>query len=173
MQRVILPNRKVLRTVAQWSASIFVVLLLAWLGIPNIDRDQRQLRNQVSAYMDVQGLSAALTVFKRKHGGYPRQLEVLHETFLDVWVASRPDEGRDFAEIHWRTVQSRDLGYFYDYVPSHELAASNSSLSAHYEIRADPVVRGKTGFKSFYVSDTGTIRWSSERSAGPNDAEVK
>ena len=92
---------------------------------------------------------------------------------MDVWVASRPDEGRDFAEIYWRDVQSHDRGYFYDYVPSHEPAVSNSSLSAHYEIRANPVVRGKTGFKSFYVSDTGTIRWSSERRAEPNDAEVK
>ena len=173
MQRVMLPNRKLLRTVAQWSASILVVSLFAWLGIPNIDRDQRQRRNQVSAYLAVKGLSSALEAFKLKHGGYPQQLEALHETFVDVSIATRPDEGRDFAELHWRRVEGQDTAYRFNYVPSRELAASNSSLSAHYELRANPVERGKTGFESFYVSDAGTIRWSSKRSAGPNDAEVK
>ncbi len=173
MLHKIRPTRKVLRTIGLCSAIVIVVLLLAWVLIPTMDMDRRQRMNQVSAYIAVKDLSAALAIFKQQHGGYPRKLEPLHDAYVDIFVANHTYADRDWAERSWRHCEDHDWGYIYEYVPSQEIVASNGSLSTHYEIRADPVERGKTGFSSFYVNDTRTIRSNAKRSAGPNDPEIK
>jgi len=173
MPHKILPTRKALRTIALYSAIVIVVLLLAWVLIPTMDVDKRQRVNQVEACIAVKDLSTALAIFKQQHGGYPRRLEPVHDAFVDSFLANRKYLDRDADERTWRHFEDHDWGYIYEYVPSQEIVASNGSLSAHYEIRADPVERGKTGFSSFYVSDTRTIRWNAKRRAGPNDPEIE
>jgi hypothetical protein len=71
-----------------------------------------------------------------------------------------------FAELSWQYVVDENyrVGYVYDYEPSQGLDF-NSQLFKHYELHSDPVERGKSGFKSFYVGDNGSIRWNDERVA--------
>ena len=82
------PTRKALRTIALYSAIVIVVLLLAWVLIPTMDVDRRQRMNQVSAYIAMKDLSAALAIFKQHHGGYPPKLEPLHDAYVDIFVAN-------------------------------------------------------------------------------------
>ena len=168
MPKEIHPTRKALRTVALCSAIVFMVLLLAWMLIPTMDVNKRQRANQATAYVAVKDLSAALGIFKQQHGGFPRKLEPVHDAFVDIFLANDGAD-RDSAERIWRHFEDHELGYTYEYIPSQEIVPSNGSLSAHFEIRADPVERGKTGFESFYVSDKSTIRWNTMRRAGQND----
>jgi len=172
MPHMTCPTRRGLRTAALWSGIVLVVFLLA-LPMFTLDQDRRQRSNQVQAYTAVKDLSAALRIFKQQRGGYPRQLEPVHDAFVDTFIAKNADADRDWAQRSWRYFEDHELGYTYEYIPSQEMVGSNNSLSAHYEIRADPVEPGKTGFRSFYVSDTSTVRWTSKRSAGPNDPEVE
>jgi len=111
--------------------------------------------------------------FKLQRGGYPCQLEAVRDAFLDKVTANDEYYNRDIAELFWHHVVDEDhvFGYVYQYVPSQQLGKANDSVFAHYELRADPLERGKTGFKSFFVSDHIKIRWNDERSANANDPE--
>jgi hypothetical protein len=145
-----------------------LVLLFTVAQISSIDWDIGQRRRQKTAFVRTRQLSAALEIFKRQNGGYPAHIQTLHDFFVDS--ANDGNHSREFAELSWQQVvdENHGGGYVYDYEPSQGLA-SNNQLFMHYELHSDPVERGKSGFKSFYVGDTGSIRWNDERIATASD----
>jgi len=147
-----------------------LVLLLTIAQISSIDWDIGQRRRQKTAFLLTRQLSAALEIFKRQNGGYPAHIQTLHDFFVDSAIANDGNHSRDFAELSWQHVvdENHGIGYVYDYEPSQGLT-SNSRLFTHYELHSDPVERGKSGFKSFYVGDNGSIRWNDERMATASD----
>jgi hypothetical protein len=151
---------------------VFVVLvvLLGIAQISSIDWDIGQRRRQKTAFLLTRQLSVALEIFKRQNRGYPNRIQTLHNLFVENATANDEYHNREFAELSWQHIvdENHTFGYVYDYEPSQGLA-SDSQLFMHYELRADPVERGKSGFKSFYVGDNGSVRWNDERSATAND----
>ena len=147
-----------------------LVLLFTIAQISSIDWDIGQRRRQKTAFLLTGQISAALEIFKRQNGGYPAHIQTLHDFFVDSAIANDRNHSRDFAELSWQHVvdENHGIGYVYDYEPSQGLA-SNSQLFMHYELHSDPVERGKSGFKSFYVGDNGSIRWNDERMATASD----
>lgn len=147
-----------------------VVALLAIAQISSIDWDMGQRRRQKTAFLRIRQITVALDSFKRQNGGYPSQIQTLHDGFVESVTAKDEYHSRDSAESSWQQVidVNRSYGYIYDYKPSRGLA-SGSELFLHYELHADPAKRGKTGFKFFYATDDGVIRWNDDRRATAND----
>jgi hypothetical protein len=147
-----------------------VVLLFAIAQISSIDWDIGQRRRQKTAFLVTKRLAAALEIFKHQNGGYPAHIQTLHDVFVVSVTANDENHSREFAELSWQYVVDENyrVGYVYDYEPSQGLD-SNSQLFMHYELHSDPVERGKSGFKSFYVGDNGSIRWNDERVATASD----
>jgi len=147
-----------------------VVVLLAIAQISSIDWDIGQRRRQKIAFLRIRELSAALNRFRGQHGGYPSQVQMLHDVFVESVTAKDEYHSSDFAESAWQQVieRSRSDAYVYDYAPLQEIAFG-SDLFLHYEVHADPAERGKTGFKSFYANDDGIIRWNDDRRATADD----
>ena len=150
-----------------WVIALLVLLFtIAQISLRDWDLGQRY--QQKTAFLLTRQLSAALEIFKRQNGGYPAHIQTLHDFFVDGVITNHLSHSREFAELSWQHVVDEDLGYVYDYEPSQALA-SDSQLFMRYELHSDPVERGKSGFKSFYVGDNGSIRWNDERSATAND----
>lgn len=147
-------------------------LLFIAVQISSIDWDIGQRRTQKTAFLLTRRMSAALEIFKRHNGGYPAHIQTLHDSFVDNAIANDEDHNREFAELSWQDVvdENHGFGYVYDYEPF-QGPASNSQLFLHYELHSDPVERGKSGFRSFYVSDNGNIRWNDQRIATASDPE--
>jgi len=163
-------RRRQVRTLLLTMGSL--VLLFSIAQISSIDWDIGQRRRQKTAFLLTRHLSAALKLFNRQKGGYPHHIQSLHDFFVDSATASDGNHSREFAELSWHHVVDEDhgFGYVYDYEPSQGLA-SNDHLFMHYELHSDPVERGNSGFKSFYVSDNGSIRWNDQRIATASDPE--
>jgi len=149
---------------------IFAVLF-SIAQISSIDWDIGQRRMQKTAFLRIRQMNAALDIFKRQNGGYPSQIQTLHDVFVESVVAKEGHHNREIAESWWQQVtdEKSSYGYVFDYKPSAELA-SDRQLFLHYELHADPAQRGKTGFKSFYSSDDGMIRWNDNRRATATDS---
>jgi hypothetical protein len=156
-------------------AFVFLAIVLTCVLLPtiDIDWDKPQREHQKTAYLEVRRLATALDNFRLQQGRYPRQLEAVRDTFVDNMTANDESHDRGFAEQSWyHVVDKRHMfGYVYRYVPFQQIGMANDSLFAHYELHADPLERGKTGFKSFFVSDHNKIRWNDERSANAYDPE--
>jgi len=135
-----------------------------------MDWDMGQRRGQKSAFLMMRRLSRALEAFRRTNGAYPARIAPLHDFFIEAAISEDQYEDRDYAEFQWRKVVDADhaSGYLYEYRPSDPMA-SKPVLFTHYALHADPVERGRTGFRSFYVDDNGSIRWNGERQATATD----
>lgn len=153
-----------------------VTLIVAAIVIPNLLRS-RISANEASAIGSLRTIDeAAITYSKTYHNGYPASLEVLtgigtpdcdHASLIDGALASG----------------SRD-GYFFSYQPASgptpqevasRLVASGCSFpgASRFSVTADPVIRGTTGLRSFFVDQTGVIRVSEGESATADSPPLK
>ena len=128
----------------------------------SIDWDMRQRRRQKTAFLEMRRLSGALKRFKTRNGGYPAHVESLHDTFVEVTSGDNYHDPES-AELSWNRVVNKTSpwGYVYDYEAS-EPTKAEAPLFTHYKLHADPMERGESGFRSFYVDDSGPIRWNDE-----------
>jgi hypothetical protein len=132
----------------------------------NIDWDKPQRGHQKIAYVEMRRLMAALERCKAREGGYPRSFASLQDDYVDV-VKKEEYSDNDYAEFSWK-VLTQSPYYRYSYQPS-GTSLVKASLALGYELRADPIIRGKTGFRSYYTSDRSDIRWNDIQSAGAAD----
>ena len=151
------------------AAGLAFIVFVGYSEVLNIDWDLGQRRRQETAFLEMRRLSVALNTFGSKKGGYPARLECLHDLSIETAIAEDEYHNRGFAESSWNhVIDNNHGGYIYDYQPS-QPTKSDTVLFTHYALQADPVVRGKTGFRSFYVNDKGVIRWNNERRANGTD----
>lgn len=150
-----------------------VMLIVAAIAIPNLLR-ARLAANEASAVGALRTISIAeMTYSARYKNGFSPTLRALDGA--DAGAASC-----DFAELisgvlanGWRS------GYVIRYVPlsedGSELDPQSQTTSPaqgcseagapRFKVTADPMRRGRTGVRSFYMDETGVIRWSSDTPA--------
>lgn len=173
-------------------AAAGVCVFIAALSMtPPSDIHKRQHSSEASAVGTLRELSRALELYEAKCAGYPSALSALappgtgrppdcarmgsiEEAITPS--ASNPEWRKERAGELTRLLLGREspgerFGYRFSYKPSEPVVSEQpgAPFYLHYQINADPLQRGKTGFRSFCVSDGGTIRLNWEAPAGPTD----
>jgi Domain of unknown function (DUF4190)/zinc-ribbon domain len=145
-----------------------VIIIVAAIAIPM--SHPRIPRNEAAAVGTLRSINTAATVYAtRFENGFPSSLEVLgggaegdatcnHAALLDAVVIS-----------------GRKHGYIFTYAPQFPNGATAPVISpkaaskgctaggaSGYSVTADPMRRGTTGIRSFFIDQTGVIRWSAE-----------
>jgi len=136
-----------------------------------LDSHRRQHSNTASALATLRTLREALHSYKEQCGGFPEALDraapsvSAEEPDCTVAVGGRIHTLLQIA----RSGQSH--GYAFDYRPRHRAFSNDNRplLYEGYEVRADPVTRGETGFASFWLSEDGRIHENWSAPAGPSD----
>jgi len=59
-------------------------------------------------------------------------------------------------------------GYYYTYSP-----IPNGAINIGFSVQADPAVRSQTGNRSFFIDQTGVIRFNTSQSATSADASIQ
>ena len=145
---------------------VVVVALAMVCQLASIDWDLGQRRKQKTAFLRMRHLAASLHSFKNRNGKFPSRIEDIHEDFVSTILASNKSNDRDFAESTWHGII--DPGHTWGYVYEYAFLADGSQ---HYELRASPIERGRSGFRYFYVSDSSPIRWNDDHRASSIDPE--
>lgn len=138
--------------------SILPILIIAAIAIPNLLR-ARMAANEASAVGSLRSYSYALAFYAAKCPmiGFPNSLESLGPGRGDCHQANLLDHSLGVEQ----PVKS---GYQFHY----EIARPDRvGQVTSFAVRADPITQGTTGYRHFYVDQTGIVRWSSD---GPADA---
>jgi hypothetical protein len=143
-----------------------LAIIVAAIAIPI--SHPRVPRNEAAAVGTLRSINTAATVYATQfENGFPSSLEVLgggavgdatcnHAALLDAVVIS-----------------GRKRGYIFTYTPQFPNGATAPVISpkaaakgctaggaSGYTVTADPMQRGMTGMRSFFIDQTGVIRWS-------------
>jgi type II secretory pathway pseudopilin PulG len=153
------------------AAIIPVTLIVAAIAIPNLLR-ARQAANEASAVGSLRAIAVAATAYSSTYGnGFPPSLEAMGGAGAD-------DVNCNHAKlIDGRLASSRRNGYVFTYTV--ELAdgkqvalptgADRSGCATPggtgFTVAADPITRGTTGQRSFFIDETGVIRYDAQGTA--------
>jgi type IV pilus assembly protein PilA len=157
--------------------TIIPIMIVAAIAIPNLLR-ARMAANEASAVGSLQVVETAVVSYSSDYeNGFPSSLEVLggtpggeatcnHAGLLDGPLAS-----------------GRKSGYAFTYTPvfpgngaapviSPKAAAKGctSGGASGFTVKADPLQRGTTGARSFFVDQTGVIRFSANGESATADS---
>ncbi len=151
---------------------IAIILIIAAIAIPNLMRS-RMLANETSAIGSMRTIYTAATTYSATYGnGYPPSLAAL---------GPPPGGGNnatcDYADlIPSMLAKGRKSGYIFTYAGSHPLPSAGQGCSnpgfESYSIHADPVTRGQTGQRSFFMDLSGTIHYNTTQSATATDPPI-
>ncbi len=153
-----------------------LILIVAAIAIPNLLRS-RMAANEASAVGSLRTIYEASVSYSETYkNGYPANLEVLTGT----GVPSCDHAGLIGAQL----ASGRRNGYVFTYEPSSgpvresvalTLEGSDCSVrgAAGFSVTADPITRGTTGQRSFFVDQTGVIRYDSTESATADSAPLQ
>jgi len=145
-----------------------LLLIVAAITIPNLLRS-RMAANEASAVASLRTIhQAAITYSQAYRNGYPASLEVL----TGIGVPSCDHAGLIDGELASGTRN----GYIFTYQPSSgplaesvasKLVANGCTIpgAAGFSVTADPITRGTTGQRSFFVDQTGVIRYDRNETA--------
>jgi hypothetical protein len=156
---------------------IIPVMIVAGMAIYSMSHE-RVPGNEASAVYTLRSINTAATVYAtRFENGFPSSLEALgggahgdatcnHAALLDAVVIS-----------------GRKHGYIFTYTPQYPHGATAPVISpkaaakgctaggaSGYTVTADPIQRGTTGMRSFFIDQTGVIRWSAEEKSANADS---
>ena len=145
-----------------------LILIVAAIAIPNLLR-ARTAANEASAIGSLRTIDqAAITYSQTYKNGYPANLEVLtgiglpscdHAGLIDGVLASGTRDGYVF------TYQPTS-GPLPESIASSPVANGCSVPgAAGFTVNADPIRRGTTGQRSFFVDQTGVIRFDDSEPA--------
>lgn len=153
--------------------------IIAAIAIPNLLRS-RMAANEASAVESLRVIElGTVSYYSMFSNGYPPNLAALggvegqgncdHAQMIDAVLAS-----------------GQKSGYIFSYTPLPQSNLALPALSpqavakgctmpgpARFAVAADPVERGTTGQRSFYVDQSGTIRVSSSNAAGPDSPPLE
>ena len=139
---------------------VAIIALLAAIAIPNVLRG-RTTANESAAIGNMRALVSSLEMYRSVYSVYPRSAA----NFLaDMYTTPDPDFGPPSFAVSMQnnTIQ----GYRYTF---------NRNSDQTYNITAQPLDLGRTGTRSFYVDEAGTIRHCSGNagaSAGNNTIDT-
>ncbi len=145
-----------------------VALVVAALVIPNLLRS-RLAANEASAVASLRTIDQAANTYSQTYkNGYPANLEVL----TGIGIPSCDHAGL----IDGVIASGRRDGYIFTYQPtsgplpesvSSKPVANGCSVpgAAGFSVNADPLRRGTTGQRSFFVDQTGVIRYDNSETA--------
>jgi hypothetical protein len=153
----------------------FLVALFFQANKHDFHRQQRS--NGVEAIQTLRMLHAALALYEKECGGFPDTLEVLASPPPEVAPdCNRHDSVRRAATVgHDHDLEpvlapGTRMGYRFVYRPATVDSETTAPRSYRgYEVNADPVARGETGFASFWMSQDGRIHENFRAPAGPSD----
>ena len=144
--------------------SVIPIMIIAAIAIPNLLR-ARTAANEASAVGSLRVILTAETTFNDSYAnGFSPDLASLGGNATGQDTCDR-------AGLVDRVLASgQKNGYRFTYVPLGQVALSEGAKSRSctrpgaqsFEIHADPITRGTTGRRSFYVDQTGVIRYNRE-----------
>jgi len=153
---------------------VAIILIIAAIAIPNFLQSRMAANETATAATMRTFFTSAVAYSSTYQNGFPPTLATL----------GPPGGGGS-------TCQNADLidnvlasgiksGYYYVYVPSLQLPAPGSTCAvagfAAFALNADPgpggVDRGRVGRKSFFLDESGVIRFSLIAVAGPTDPPI-
>jgi len=151
------------------------ILIIAAIAIPNLLR-ARIAANEASAAVSLRTIDAAALMYgERYSNGFPPSLLAMdgvdagaascdHAQLIDSVLATGQKNGYVFTYVALPEVEGQQR-------PVSAPAAANGCTVAgadSFTISADPITRGTTGLRSFFVDQTGVIRWEQN---GPANAD--
>jgi type IV pilus assembly protein PilA len=138
-----------------------LILIIAAIAIPNLLRS-RQAANEASAVGSLRTIDVAAIRYSVQYGnGFPPSLAAMDG---DDSGSPSCDHGQ---MIGSELASGERAGYRFTYVPTGAEAPQKEAKArgctvpgtSSFEVHADPITRGTTGQRSFYIDQTGVIRF--------------
>lgn len=154
---------------------VAIILIIAAIAIPNF-LQSRMAANETSAAASMRSFFTAATAYSSTYqNGYPPSLAALGPPPV-------PGTGTcQNAELIDNVLASGVRGgYFYVYTPVNQLPTAGPTCTvtgyASFTLNSDPgpggADRGRTGRKSFFLDESGVIRYNLIAPAGPTDSPI-
>lgn len=151
------------------------VLIVAAIAIPNLLR-ARMAANQAAAVGSLREIEQASTAYSDTYrNGFPASIDALsglgdpscdHAGLIDEELASGTRRGYVFT---YRATQGDGAHA----TPKAAASGCSTAGSGGFEVTADPVTRGTTGQTSYYVDQTGIIRYETDGEATADSPELR
>jgi type IV pilus assembly protein PilA len=154
---------------------VAVILIIAAIAIPNLIR-ARIVANETSAQASLRRIDAAALNYSEAYSnGFPPSLIAMdgvdagspscdHAQLIDSVLAAGQMNGYVFTYVALPEVEGQER-------PVSAKAAANGCTvggADSFSVAADPITRGTTGMRSYFVDQTGVIRWEQN---GPASAD--
>ena len=142
---------------------VAIILIIAAIAIPNLLK-ARISANESSAVGTVRTISTATVRYAAQcpNLGFPAAVANLGPGAGDCGAAAIVDQV---------LVGGTKSGYNFVYAPG---AANPAGVVTTYTYNADPIPpRGVSGQRSFYLDQTGVIRYNQTAAAGPGDLALQ
>ena len=155
------------------------ILIIAAIAIPNLIR-ARIVANETSAQASLRVIdTAALSYSERYSNGFPPSLLAMdgvdagapscdHAQLIDSVLASGQKSGYVFTYTAVPDLETQDR------TVSAAAAANGCTVAGTtgFAIKADPITRGTTGMRSYYVDQTNVIREEQNEPASADSPEI-
>ena len=151
---------------------VAIILIIMAIAIPNLMRS-RMLADEASAIGSLRTIFTAATTYSATYGnGFPPSLAAL---------GPPPGGGNNATCDNANLIDSvlsggRKAGYVFTYTGSNPVGTAGQGCSSpgfnNYTINADPITRGQTGQRSFFVDPSGTIRQNTTQPATASDPPI-
>jgi type IV pilus assembly protein PilA len=150
---------------------VTIILIIAAIAIPNLNK-QRMVANEASAIGSLRTLiTQAQTYFATYGNGFPPSLGALGPAPAGAQAGCNNADLIDSA-----LASGRRTGYTFTYAGADPIATPSPSCANpgfnSFTINAEPDVRGKTGQRSFYTDQSGTIRFNATQPATATDPPI-
>lgn len=147
-----------------------IMLIIAGLAIPSLVRSRSRA-----------GEASAIATLRALFQAEARYANLFENSFSpDLNSLGKPAPGDDIstsaadlvddvlaARLSGQPSRFTKAGYVFVYTPSGTLPSIQS-----YTLTADPTVRGATGINSYFVDQSGVIRFSNSRTANASDPPI-
>jgi len=143
---------------------VSIILIIAAIAIPDF-LNSRMSANEASAVQSIRTIQTGLTAYANSYPtiGYPALLNDLSSGTTPP-CAGAPTQA---CLIDSSLANGTKSGYIFTYVQD-----ATFTPSTGYTIHADPVVRGKTGRRSFFTDQPGVIRFNTAAPATTADPTI-
>ena len=154
---------------------VAIILVIVAIAIPNL-LQSRMAANETSAAYTMRTLHTAFVTYSTTYqNGYPPILDTLAPGPGNITTCNTAGLVEPMLAVN-----HIKGGYVYTYTPGPALPVAGVGCAAPgvttFTLNTDPgpngSERGRVGRKSFYMDDTGIIRFNMIAPAGPNDAPI-
>lgn len=150
---------------------VTIILIIAAIAIPNLNK-QRMVANEASAIGSLRTLiTQAQTYFATYGNGFPPNLASLGPAPAG---AAAGCNNADLVDSVLASGQKSGYSFIYagaDPMASPAPSCANPGFNS-FTINADPLIRGKTGQRSFFTDQSGTIHFNAMQPATVTDPPI-